>query len=64
MTTKFGKKVNLEELTQIRLIKQVLVTSSHQDHVIISSRDKLFYLHYQNAYGYQTWQGMTNLKEL
>ena len=33
MTTKFGKQVNLQELTQIRLIKQVLVTSSHQDHV-------------------------------
>ena len=33
MTTKFGKQVHLEQLSQIRLIKQVLVTSSHQDQV-------------------------------
>ena len=33
MTTKFNKQVNLGKLTQIRLIKQVLVTSSLQDHV-------------------------------
>ena len=33
MTTKFGKQVHLQELIQMRLIKQVLVTSSRQDHV-------------------------------
>ena len=32
-TTKFGKKVHLQELNQMRLIKQVLVTSSRQGHV-------------------------------
>ena len=31
--TKFGKEVHAGDLTQIRLIKQVLVTSSHRDHV-------------------------------
>ena len=33
MATKFGKQVHLQDLTQIKLIKQVLVTSSRQDHV-------------------------------
>ena len=33
MTIMFGKMVHLEELTQIRLIKQVLVTLSCQDHM-------------------------------
>ena len=33
-TTKFGKQLHLEELTQVRLIKQVLVISPSQDHVI------------------------------
>ena len=33
MTTKFVKVVHLEELTQMRLIKQILMTSSRQDHV-------------------------------
>ena len=33
MTTKFGKQVHLQESSQMRLIKQVLVTSSRQDHV-------------------------------
>ena len=28
MTTKLGKEVHLQELTQVRLIKRVLVTSS------------------------------------
>ena len=32
MTTKFGKQVHQQE-TQMRLIKQVLMTSLHQDHV-------------------------------
>ena len=32
-TIKFGKKVHLQELNQMRLIKQVLVTSSRQGHV-------------------------------
>ena len=32
MTTKFGRQVHLEELTQMRL-KQVTVTSSRRDHV-------------------------------
>ena len=52
ITTKFGKQVHLQDLTQIRLIKQVLVT------VTSRSRDKLkaLYLHYKSAYGHQTWQ--------
>ena len=33
ITTKFGKQVHLQDLTQIRLIKQVLVTLLRQDHV-------------------------------
>ena len=33
MTTKFEKQVHLQDLTQLRLIKQVLVTSLRQDHV-------------------------------
>ena len=71
MTTQFGKKVHLMELTQITLIMQVLVTSSPQDYVtnykhdIFTSRVpmttklgriKLLYLHYHNIYGHKTWQ--------
>ena len=33
MITKFDKEVHLQNLTQIRLIKRVLVTSICQDHV-------------------------------
>ena len=33
MTTKFDKQVHLQELIQLRQIKQVLVTSSHQHSV-------------------------------
>ena len=33
MTTKFAKQIHLQELTQIKLTKQVLVTLWHQDHV-------------------------------
>ena len=33
MSTKFGKQVHLEKLTQMRLLKQVMVTSLRQDHV-------------------------------
>ena len=33
MATKFGKQVDLEELTQMNLFKQLLVTSSTQDHL-------------------------------
>ena len=33
MIIKFGKQVHLQELTQMRLIKQVLETPSRQDHV-------------------------------
>ena len=33
ITTKFGKQVHLQDLTQMRLIKQVLMMSLHQDHV-------------------------------
>ena len=33
MTTKFGKQVHAEELTRMKLTKQVLVISSPQDHV-------------------------------
>ena len=31
--TKFGKQVHLQDLAQMRLIKKLLVTLSHQDHV-------------------------------
>ena len=30
MTTKFGKQAHLQDLTQMRLIKQVLMTSLHK----------------------------------
>ena len=33
MVTKFGKQVHLQDLTQMRLIKQVLVMSLRQDNV-------------------------------
>ena len=33
MITKFGKLVHLQDLTQMRPIKHVLVTSSCQDHM-------------------------------
>ena len=48
MTTKFDKQVYLQDLPQMRLIKQVLVRS--RDNL------KAFYLYYQSAYGHQTWQ--------
>ena len=31
--TKFGKQVHLQDLTQMRIIKQILVTPLRQDHV-------------------------------
>ena len=34
ITTKFGRQVPLQDLTQMRLIKQVLVMPLRQDHVI------------------------------
>ena len=34
MITKFGKQMHLHNLTQIRLFKQVLVSSFRQDHLI------------------------------
>ena len=51
MIAGFGKQVHLQDLTQIRLIKQVLV-----DAITLKSRDKLKTLHlvYQGAYGHQT----------
>ena len=33
MTIKVSKQAYLGELTQMRLIKQVLATSAHQDHM-------------------------------
>ena len=33
MIIKLGRKVHLQNMTQLRLIKEVLVTSSPQDHV-------------------------------
>ena len=52
MTARFGKQVLLEELTPIRVIKQVLMTSS-----CYRSRDKLkTYSHYHSAHGKQKWQ--------
>ena len=44
MTIKFGKQVHLQESTQMKLIKQLLVTSP-------------LYLHYHSAYCHQIWQG-------
>ena len=35
ITTQFGKQVHLQELTEMRLIKQVMVSSSRQDHVTL-----------------------------
>ena len=34
MTAKFGRQVPLQDVTQVRLIKQVLVMPLRQDHVI------------------------------
>ena len=53
MIAEFGKQVHLQDLIQIRVIKQVLV-----DAITSKSRDKLkkLYLVYQGAYGHQTWQ--------
>ena len=48
MTTNFGRQ---EELTHMRQIKQVLVAPSRKDHVT-----NLKHLHYQSAFGHQTWQ--------
>ena len=31
--TKFGKQVHLQDLTQMRIIKKILVTPLRQDHV-------------------------------
>ena len=42
MIPRFDRQVHLEELTQMRLIKEVLVTSSHHDHVI-SERCFIFF---------------------
>ena len=56
MTTNFGRQ---EELTHVRLIKQVPMTLSHQDHVT-----NLKHLHYQSAFGHQTWQDGIFLDEL
>ena len=33
MSTKFGKQVHVEDLIQMKLIKQVLVKSSYQGHI-------------------------------
>ena len=33
MITKFGKQVHQQELSQVEIIKQVLMKSSRQDHV-------------------------------
>ena len=33
MIPKFGKKAHLQDLTQMKLIKQVLMTPSNQDHL-------------------------------
>ena len=51
MSNKFAKQVHLEDSTQMRLIKQMLVVSSRQ----IMWKTKT-YLHYESVYGYQTWQ--------
>ena len=46
MTTKFSKQVHVEELTQMRLTKQVLVTSSCE-------KLKPLYLHHRDRYDHQ-----------
>ena len=51
MIINFGKQVHLHDLTQTRLIKQVLVTLLRQDHVT-----NWKHLHYLSAYGHKTWQ--------
>ena len=51
MATKYGRQVHLEELTQMKLIKQVMVMSSNQDHMRI-----LKHLLYQSSFGHQTLQ--------
>ena len=40
LNTKFDKQVDLKELTYMRLIKQELVTSSHQDHFTLKRFSK------------------------
>ena len=47
MTTKFGKQVHQEELTQRSIIKQVLETSSCEN-------QNFNHIHYQISYGDQT----------
>ena len=51
MITKFGKQVHVQNLAQMKLTKQVQITSLRQDHVTYQK-----HLHYQSAYGHQTWQ--------
>ena len=48
MITKFGKQVHQQELSQVEIIKQVLMKSSRQDHV---GKLKALYFHYQSVYG-------------
>ena len=52
MTTKFCKQVHLQEFSQMRLIKQVLVMSSLQDQVTNYRK----YIYYHSPYGHQAWQ--------
>ena len=55
MITKIGNKVHPQDLTLMRRIKQVMVTS-------LREKLKMLYLHYRSAYGNQTWQDY-NLSE-
>ena len=54
MTTEFGKQAHLQNLSQLRLIKQVGAGNISTPR----SRVKLkkTYFHYQTAYGHETWQ--------
>ena len=47
MTTKLVKLVHLQQLIKLRLIKKVLVTSSH-------GKFETLYPHYQSVYGNKT----------
>ena len=52
MITRFGNQIHLEDLTQIRIIKQVLVRHTWRS----PDKPNTLHLHYQSVYGHQTWQ--------
>ena len=56
MITKFGKQAYLQDLNQMKFDTS-LNQAGAGDAITSRSHDKLktLYLHYQSAYGYQTW---------